>query len=66
MVDSYRIQYAYLLDRANPEYKASWNQSRNMARVFTPEDRAIQTPSSDTPCFTRHRCATGPVRPDCH
>jgi hypothetical protein len=49
MVDSYRIQHAYFVDRENPEYKAPWNQLRNMPRVFTPEDKAIQTPNSDTP-----------------
>jgi hypothetical protein len=30
MVDSYRIQYAYFVDRQNPEYKAPWNQIRNI------------------------------------
>ncbi len=49
MVDSYRIQYAYFVDQKNPEYKAPWNQIRNIARVFTPEDKAVQTPNSDTP-----------------
>jgi len=49
MVDSYRIQYAYFVDRQNPEYKAPWNQIHNIPRVFTPEDRAVQTPNSDTP-----------------
>lgn len=49
MVDSYRIQYAYFVDSQNPEYKAPWNQLRNIARVFTPEDKAVQTPNSDTP-----------------
>jgi len=49
MVDSYRIQYAYFVDRTNPEYKAPWNQILNMPRVFTPEDKAVQTPNSDTP-----------------
>jgi hypothetical protein len=49
MVDSYRIQYAYCVDRDSPEFKAPWNQIRNMPRVFTPEDRTIQTPNSDTP-----------------
>src|SRR5580704_7903138 len=49
MVDSYRIQYAYFVDRGNPEYKAPWNQIRNFSRVFTPEDKAVQTPNSDTP-----------------
>ena len=49
MVDSYRIQYAYFVDRNNPEYKAPWNQIRNIPRVFTPDDKAVQTPNSDTP-----------------
>jgi len=49
MVDSYRIQYAYFVDRDNPEFKAPWNQIRNIPRVYTPADRTIQTPNSDTP-----------------
>ena len=49
MVDSYRIQYAYFVDKGNAEYKGDWNQIHSMARVFTPEDKAVQTPNSDTP-----------------
>lgn len=49
MVDSYRIQHSYFVDRNHPEYKGAWNQVHNVARVFTPEDKAIQTPNSDTP-----------------
>ncbi|KAF1690145.1 DUF1254 domain-containing protein [Pseudoxanthomonas koreensis] len=49
MVDSYRIQHSYFVDTANPEYKGPWNQVHNVARVFTPQDKAIQTPNSDTP-----------------
>jgi hypothetical protein len=49
MVDGYRVQYAYFLDRQNPEFKAPWNQIRNISRVFTPEDTAIVSPNSDTP-----------------
>jgi hypothetical protein len=49
LVDSYRIQHAYFVDRGDPEFKAPWNQIANTARVFTPEDRAVQTPNSDTP-----------------
>lgn len=49
MVDNYRIQYAYFVDKQSPEYKAPWNQIYNMARVFTPADTAIQTANSDTP-----------------
>ena len=49
LVDNYRIQYSYFADRGGPEYKAPWNQLYNTARVYTPDDRAIQTPNSDTP-----------------
>jgi len=49
MVDNYRIQHAYFVDTKNPEYKAPWNQIKNIPRVYTPEDKAIQTPNSDTP-----------------
>ena len=37
------------MDRQNPEFKAPWNQIRNIPRVYTPADKAIQTPNSDTP-----------------
>jgi hypothetical protein len=49
MVDGYRIQHAYFVNRENPEFKAPWNQIRNIPRVFTPDDKAVQTPNSDTP-----------------
>src|SRR6202789_1244360 len=48
VVDNYRIQYAYFVDTKNREYKASWNKIWNSARLFTPADKAIQTPNSDT------------------
>jgi hypothetical protein len=49
MVDNYRIQYGYFVDRKDPEYKAPWNQIHSIPRVYTPADTAIQTPNSDTP-----------------
>ena len=49
LVDNYRIQHSYFVDRGNPEFKESWNTIFNNARVYTPDDRAIQTPNSDTP-----------------
>ena len=49
VVDNYRVQHAYFVDRDNPEFKAPWNQIRNIPRVYTPEDKTIQTPNSDTP-----------------
>lgn len=49
MVDNYRVMYAYFVNKDDPEYKGDWNQIHNTARVYTPEDTAIQTPNSDTP-----------------
>jgi len=49
LVDNYRIMYAYFVDRNNPEFKAPFNEIKNIPRVFTPEDKAVQTPNSDTP-----------------
>jgi hypothetical protein len=50
IVDSYRILYLYFVDRSSPEYKGGWNERvANNARVFTPDDKAMQTPNSDTP-----------------
>jgi len=49
LVDNYRVEYAYFVDRQSPEFKAPWNQIANIPRVFTPADVAVQTPNSDTP-----------------
>lgn len=49
IVDNYRVQYAYFVDKENAEYKGDRNVVHNTARVFTPADTAIQTPNSDTP-----------------
>jgi hypothetical protein len=49
MVDSYRIQYDYFQDSKNPEFKAPWNHIANIPRVYTPDNKAVQTPNSDTP-----------------
>jgi hypothetical protein len=49
VVDNYRIQYAYFVNARDPEHKGGWNEVHNTARVYTPEDKAIQTPNSDTP-----------------
>lgn len=48
IVDNYRVQYAYLVNRQDPEYKGNWNEIHNTARVYTPEDTTVQTPNSDT------------------
>ena len=49
LVDNYRIQYAYYVDKENPEYMAPWNHIKNIHNVYTPADTAVQTPNSDTP-----------------
>ena len=43
------IQHAYFVNRESPEHKAPCNQLKNIPRVYTLEDKAIQTPNSDTP-----------------
>jgi hypothetical protein len=49
LADSYRILYASFVDRKDPEYKGPWNQIHHTPRVFTSDDKAIQSPNSDTP-----------------
>ncbi len=49
IVDNYRVQYSYFVNKDNPEYKGGWNEIHNTARVYTPADTAVQTPNSDTP-----------------
>jgi hypothetical protein len=49
IVDNDRILSAYFVNKADPEYKTTWNTLYNTARVYTPADTAIQTPNSDTP-----------------
>lgn len=49
LVDSYRAMYSWFIDRQSFEFKAPWNQIGNVPRVFTPDDKAVQSPNSDTP-----------------
>ncbi|MBE9194923.1 DUF1254 domain-containing protein [Synechocystis sp. LEGE 06083] len=49
LVDNYRVMHSFFVDRDGREFKAPWNEIHNEARVFTPDDRTIQTPNSDTP-----------------
>src|SRR5579863_6468501 len=35
LVDNYRVQYAYFVDRGGDQFKAPWNTLSNVARVFT-------------------------------
>ena len=49
LVDNYRVMSDYFINRQSPEYKGPPNRIYNTARVFTPADKAVQTPNSDTP-----------------
>jgi hypothetical protein len=49
LVDNYRVMHSFFVDRDGKDFKAQWNQIHNEARVFTHEDRTIQTAISDTP-----------------
>ncbi|KKW64486.1 hypothetical protein AAV95_11850 [Mycolicibacterium elephantis] len=49
LVDSYRIQYSYFVDKYDPEYRGGFNEVHSEAGLFTPEDKAVQTPNADTP-----------------
>lgn len=49
LVDSYRIRYAYFVDTQSPEYKGAFNEVHSEARLYTPADKAVQTPNADTP-----------------
>ena len=49
LVDDYRVLYGFAVDAKGPEFKAPFNAIRNEARVFTPADKTVQTPNSDTP-----------------
>lgn len=49
MVVNYKTMYAYTLNEKSPEFKGPFNFLACEARVYTPEDKAIVTPNSDTP-----------------
>ena len=49
LVLNYKTMYSYAVDKKSPEYKGDFNKLGGEARVYTPEDKAIVTPNSDTP-----------------
>ena len=49
LVMNYKTMYQYAVWKESPDYKAPFNQIRNVARLFTPEDKAFVTPNADTP-----------------
>ncbi len=59
MVMNYKALDAYTLNKKSPEYKGEFNQKSCEARLYTPDDKAVVTPNSDTPycmmwCDIRH------------
>lgn len=49
IVMNYKTLYQYAIDEKGPEYKGALNQISCDARLFTPQDKAVVTPNSDTP-----------------
>jgi hypothetical protein len=49
MVVGYKLMYAYAVDESSPEFKGRFNEFGCEARVYTPDDKAVVTPNSDTP-----------------
>lgn len=49
MVVGYKLMHAYAIDENSPEFKGHFNDFNCEARVYTPDDRAVVTPNSDTP-----------------
>ncbi len=49
IVENYKAVYAYNVNTSGPEYKGPFNKLSSSARVYTPADKAVITPNSDTP-----------------
>ncbi len=49
LVMNYKTMYQLAVRKESPEYKAPFNQIKNLARLATPEDTTIVTPNADTP-----------------
>jgi hypothetical protein len=49
MVMLYGIMNEYAINKDSDQFKAPFNEIRNVPRVYTPADTAIVTPNSDTP-----------------
>ncbi|MFO0880001.1 MAG: DUF1254 domain-containing protein [Gemmataceae bacterium] len=49
LVMNYGVMYETFIDKSSSQYKCSFNQLYNTARVYTPKDTAVVTPNSDTP-----------------
>ncbi|MGY6268731.1 DUF1254 domain-containing protein [Achromobacter denitrificans] len=48
MVASYQAMYAFGIDKGSPQYKGPFNTVSGAARIYTPQDKAVAAPNSDT------------------
>jgi len=49
MVVHYKSMYLYAIDENSTDFKGPFNQLACVARLFTPDDKAVVTPNADTP-----------------
>lgn len=49
LVMNYKAMYLGAIAKDSPEFKAPFNEIKNVARVSTPDDKAIVAPNADTP-----------------
>src|SRR4051794_21093314 len=49
IVMNYAVMYEFAVDRSSSQFKAPFNQIKNLTHVATYKDTAIVTPNSDTP-----------------
>jgi hypothetical protein len=49
LVMNYKAIYMYAVWKESPEFKAPFNEIKNVARVSTPDDKAFVAPNADTP-----------------
>src|SRR3982074_930382 len=52
IVMNYAVMYEFAVDTKNSQFKAPFNQIKNLAYVATYKDTAVVTPNSDTPYST--------------
>ena len=52
IVMNYAVMYEFSVDAKNSQFKAPFNQIKNLAYVATYKDTAVVTPNSDTPYST--------------
>ena len=49
IVMNYAVMFEYAVDHGGSQFKAPFNQIKNVPRVYTYKDTAVITPNSDTP-----------------